>query len=252
MILCVVIFVAAIGAVGMAVTVSAEQSNNLSSVIVGSKSGTGGVTKGFSGTKNAGGFPSLGDVTGKSGKNTSASQGPWLPDPCNVLGVSGRYVKTQKISGTNVKYYSYELKTTIKDVAHKISNYTWALYEKLDYQIRELQETGDIIMATGLTKNGVTAELYLVVIDDSDYCGEYSEITMEVLLAVPESMEFQLGRKTPGIINGENECPSCEGSKVCEFCHGYGKVNYGAGYETCVNCDGNKRCTICGGSGIID
>ena len=246
MILCAVLFVTAIGAAGMAFHLSKEQSNGLSPMIGSGWTGKTG------GNKNTGTFPSLDRFNGKNDKKTPAAQGPWLPDPCNVFGVSGKFVKSQKVSGTTVNYYRYELVTTIDDICHKIANYTWALYDQLDYEIYEMRPTGDMIMTTGMKKNGVMAEMYLGVIDDSNYYSEYSDLTLEVILAVPEPMEFQLGRKTPGIINGENVCPSCEGSKKCEFCHGYGKVNYGAGYETCVSCDGNKYCTICDGSGIIE
>ena len=112
-----------------------------------------------------------------------------------------------------------------------------------------MNETGDMFAARALEKDGETAELYLFIIDDSNYQNAYSEVTWEVVLAVPDTMYFRLGEKTPGIINGENVCPSCEGSTKCAFCHGSGRYNYGAGYETCVNCDGTKICNICGGVG---
>ena len=230
LVLCGFIFVAALAAVGMAVSVSAtEQKTPLT---------------GFGGKPAPSNLPDLFPSTNPQ----PAVKGPWLPDPCNVFGVSGRYMKSQKFSGTNVKYYSYELDATMDEIGHLVSNYTWALWENLDYEICQLTVTGDLIDALGLRKDGEMAELYLRIIDDSYYdsCGILS---WELILVVPETMEFQLGRKTPGIINGENACPSCEGSKKCAFCHGTGRYNYGAGYETCVNCDGTKVCSICGGVG---
>lgn len=231
LILCAVLLVTALTGAGMAVSANAaEQKTSLA---------------GFVGKVTSSNLPDLFPQNNRQ----PAERGPWLPDPCNVLGVSGEYVKSYQVSGTTIKYYSYELDDTFDGIGDKISTYNWALCEELGYEIYRMNETGDMFAARALEKDGETAELYLFIIDDNNYQNAYSEVTWEVVLAVPDTMYFRLGEKTPGIINGENVCPSCEGSTKCAFCHGSGRYNYGAGYETCVNCDGTKICNICGGVG---
>ena len=184
-------------------------------------------------------------------KNASApkADGPWLPDPCNVFGVSGTYWMSQVFSGTQVHFYIYELNMDMERMSDAVNLYAQAL-EDLGYEKYYIEDES-FIDALAFTKSYETAELYLQIIDDSYYVNEYSDLTWQVILAVPDTIQFQLGKETPGVVDASHRCPSCEGSRVCKFCNGSGMFNYGSGYETCAGCDGCRYCTVCGGDGSI-
>lgn len=184
--------------------------------------------------------------------SVSTDDGPWLPDPYNVLGARGEYYETAEDKGGIYDLYVYDYNTSIDEMGSSIVTYGEAL-EELGYNVKKLSLTTDNeVYAQAYEKDGYQAEIGVFVAganDTSHAADEDDIISWRVVLAVPEGMSFEPGDGTPGVTNGHTTCEACGGSKKCPGCFGSGRANYGDGYETCVICGGERICNVCDGLG---
>ena len=84
----------------------------------------------------------------------AAESGPWVPDPCNVLGVEGEYYLTNtEPDGNTFDVYLYTIRGTTDDVARMAVAYGWVLQEDLGYTVKKVRYDNSP-MSFDYTKNG--------------------------------------------------------------------------------------------------
>ena len=67
--------------------------------------------------------------------SVSTDDGPWLPDPYNVLGARGEYYETAEDKGGIYDLYVYDYNTSIDEMGSSIVTYGEAL-EELGYNVK--------------------------------------------------------------------------------------------------------------------
>ena len=186
-------------------------------------------------------------MTATTVSSRSSADGPWVPDPCNILGTSGEYDSSGEENGVAFDCYTYEFTADIDEVSKMIVAYGLSMQD-LGFDAKRVNVQGSVF-AHDYTKDGYLAELAFFA-GDAKTISEGGEGLWLAVFAVQDGASFTLGSKTPGITSdGRLKCPGCDGTGRCQGCGGTGRANYGNGYVDCVLCDTTGICNICDGSG---
>ena len=174
--------------------------------------------------------------------------GPWIPDPCHVIGVSGQYHSSGEENGKTFDLYTYEFTASGTEVSEMILTYGMSMQD-LGFTAKRVNVKGSVF-AQDFTKSGYLAELAFFVTDGENELSEGGEGVWLTVLSVQQGTSFTLGNKAPNLTSvGHLKCPGCNGTGKCQGCGGTGRANYGYGYEDCILCDRTGICNICDGKG---
>lgn len=177
------------------------------------------------------------------------AEGPRLPDIGPLIGVEGElYRATEEKSGPYHSYL-YKVEMTIEEASAVIVYYTEAARET-GFDPSTHASDGAMIRYMSFTAETGIADLALYVIGDAKKLANGEAVELWFLLAVPDSMDFELGDGGPFLVEGGTRCGECGGTGNCSYCGGTGSYNYGDGLDECAACDGTGRCDICDGEGM--
>lgn len=201
---------------------------------------------------------------------TQAAETLWLPDPGTVYGVDGSYYDSESIDDVLYDFYLYETVCTADELVDNTVAYL-AQLEDLGFVVEEM-ESEDFILDFSFEKQDSFGEI-AVMFGDESFGDENADYTWFVLLAVPEDMEFELGK----VMNEENStseddndqktddnddqshdhdenetvCVVCAESGECAVCGGNGSVKFRDLSFDCVACMATGECIVCNGDGAI-
>lgn len=173
-----------------------------------------------------------------------AADGPRLPDVGPALGVKGALYSAE--DGYHV--YRYDTQMTLDGMSHIVMAYGEALRE-LGFSIQRQSAEGSLIFLMSYTCKTGKAELGVFLTANAKSLAEGGKGDLAFVLAVPDSMDFTLGKGTTLLVEGGTRCVECGGTGKCRYCSGSGRANYGQGYETCIICDVSRICNVCDGEG---
>lgn len=181
----------------------------------------------------------------------ATAEGPRLPDIGPVLGVEGELYSTSVGDSSGLPYhnYVYDKEMTLDEVSKVLVAYTEAARE-LGFTVKTADASKvNAIRYMAYTCDEGRAELAVVPMKNTKNLLTGGKAELRFLLCVQDSMAFELGRGTSGLVEGGTRCIECKGSGRCRYCGGSGRYDYGQGYETCVVCDGSGICNLCDGEG---